>query len=294
MINQSTIKTIFESLPLDVWYEIFALLDIKDAIAVSKANPRTFGAYIKDQQVIRFKNTINSAPSSLRVLGGMAAGYSSFRSWLQRNLFKSCIVPPSKLFPPLSSIIASKDRGFESISVSSFLSDWDVILKAEDDSVCCISWTLLYRGSLFGFDVVDFYRACGGMESCVVVVRAEIGRIAAAYNEDGFYSDESYTPNRNGFIMSIKEDGSCGPRFDRNEDYHGIYNHPLTGPVFHIDLGISGNCHENEISISKLGRSYGGGDVNEYALFEQEYFRVRDYEVFKIEIEVDAKDITVK
>jgi hypothetical protein len=251
MLNQSTLKKVFLSLPLDVWYEVFVLLNIKDAIAVSKANPRFFGAYIEDQQVIRFKNTVNSAPSSLRVLGGMADGFSSFRDWLQRNLFKSCIVPPSKLFPPLSSIIASKDRGFESISVSSFLSDWDVILMAEDDSVCSISWTLLYRGSLFGFVAADFHHACDGMGRCVVVMRAENGRIAAAYNADGFYSDESYTPNRNGFIMSIKEDGSCGARFDRNASPDGIYNHSSFGPVFYDSLQINDECQYGEISYSR-------------------------------------------
>jgi hypothetical protein len=48
------------SLPFDLWYEVFGLLDIDEAIAVSKANPRLFGAFIVSKQGIRFRNAINS------------------------------------------------------------------------------------------------------------------------------------------------------------------------------------------------------------------------------------------
>jgi hypothetical protein len=52
------------------------------------------------------------------------------------------------------------------------------------------------------------------------------------------------------------------------------------------DLYISYNCHQNEYSLSRLGASYGRGpELNKYALFGQDYFRVFDYEVFKIVIE---------
>jgi hypothetical protein len=50
----------FSSLPFDLWYEVFGLLDIDEAIAVSKASPRLFGAFIKSKQGIRFRNAINS------------------------------------------------------------------------------------------------------------------------------------------------------------------------------------------------------------------------------------------
>jgi hypothetical protein len=65
MLNQSIIKTIFGSLPLDLWIEIFGMLTIKEAHAISLADPRTFGAFIEDQQVIRFKNVVNDSPLSL-------------------------------------------------------------------------------------------------------------------------------------------------------------------------------------------------------------------------------------
>jgi hypothetical protein len=48
------------SLPLDIWHKILVLLDIKEAIALSKAYPRFFGAFIESNQGIRFRNAINS------------------------------------------------------------------------------------------------------------------------------------------------------------------------------------------------------------------------------------------
>jgi hypothetical protein len=86
-------------------------------------------------------------------------------------------------------------------------------LKAEDGGVCSVSWTLVYRASLLGFGGRDFHQACDEEGSCVVVVRAENGRIAVVYNEDGFSRSHDNTPNSNGFIVSINEDGSCGTLF---------------------------------------------------------------------------------
>jgi hypothetical protein len=47
-------------LPFDLWYEVFGLLDIDEAISVSKASPRVFGAFILSKQGIRFRNAVNS------------------------------------------------------------------------------------------------------------------------------------------------------------------------------------------------------------------------------------------
>jgi hypothetical protein len=99
----------------------------------------------------------------------------------------------------------------------------------------------------------------------------------------------STSPNINGFIASIDEDGGCGEIFYRNDEEMGIMNHHLYGPVLGSgriggwDLEIYENCHLNDNSMCKLGTSYGtrgpgfeGGQVR---------FRVIDYEVFKIVIE---------
>jgi hypothetical protein len=285
MINQSYTKTVFKSLPLDLWFDILGMLNILDAISVSKADPRTFGAFIEDKQVIRFNNAFNTTPSPLfhRVLNESAVGYSSFSYWLERRLLKTCLVSPNKLFRDMSSSIVLKERDI--IATTSSLSDWDVSLNSRDGSSCVVSWKLLFKSTLFGFDADDFHQACDGMGKFVVVVRAENGRIAAAYNGDGFFSDIIVSSNLNGFIVSIEGDGSVGALFNRNSDV-GIVNHPYAGPIFNFGLSISSNCHENEISSSVLGIAYGERpEANETTLFGQEHFRMSDYEVFKIVIE---------
>jgi hypothetical protein len=66
----------------------------------------------------------------------------------------------------------------------------------------------------------------------------------------------------------------------------GVVNHPGLGPWFGLgsgDLFISNNCNRNEDSFSRLGWSFGEGPgLNPLALFDQDNFRVLDYEVFKI------------
>jgi hypothetical protein len=292
-------------LPLDLWYEVFGLLDIDEAIAVSKASPRLFGEFIKSKKGIRFRNAINSYMRSGAVdlpVGPLSSfvcsvsrnssfEFSGLLSWLGRRfhpVLSSSIVVNSQLFKDLSSTLALKDHGF--VSVSSSVTDWTVEMKAEDGSVSSVSWILLYRATLSGYQAADFHQACDVMGKCVVIVKAENGRIAAAYNEDCFTSVHYDSPNLNGFIVSVADDGGCGEIFHRNYDDVGVLNHPKYGPDFGnddwSDLYISNNCHQREYSHSRLGKAYGSGSgLNQNALFGQLRFRVVDYEVFKIVIE---------
>jgi hypothetical protein len=292
------------SLPFDLWYEVFGLLDIDEAIAVSQASPRLFGAFIKSKQGIRFRNAINSYMRSnaedlpvgplssfvCSVLRNSSLEFSALISWLAirfHPILSSSIVLNTKLFKDLSSTIALKDRGF--VSVSSSVNDWTVEMKAEDGSVSSVSWILLYRASLSGYRSVHFNQACDGMGKFIVIVNAENERIAAAYNEDGFTSANWNSHNLKGFIVSVDGDGGCGEIFHRNDQAMGVWNHSGVGPMFGAyrrNLRISNNCHQNEYSNSILGGSYGRGlGLNQNALFGQEFFRVVDYEVFKIVIE---------
>jgi hypothetical protein len=271
-------------LTTDIQHDIFLLLDIDEAIAVSKASPRLFGAFIESKQGIRFRNAINSYMRSNSVdlpVGPLSSfvcsvsrnsslEFSSLFSWLARRfrpVLSSSITVNGQLFKDLSSTITLKDRGF--VSMSSSVADWTVEMKAEDGSISSVSWILLYRASLSGYRAADFHRACDRMGKCVVVVKAENGRIAAAYNEDGF---TSVSPNLNGFIVSVGDEGGCREIFHRND-------HEVGGPWFGaIDLFISNNCHLSERSWSTLGESYGSGPG-------QERFRVVDYEVKREKID---------
>jgi hypothetical protein len=166
------------SLPLDLWYEVFGLLDINEAIAVSKASPRLFGAFIESKQGIRFRNALNSYMRSnaedlpvgrlssfvCSVSRNSSLEFSSLVSWLAirfHPFLSSSIVANTQLFKDLSSTIALKVRGF--VSVSLRLNDWTVEMLAEDGGVSFVSWILLYRASLSGYRAADFHQACDGM-----------------------------------------------------------------------------------------------------------------------------------
>jgi hypothetical protein len=157
-------------------------------------------------------------------------------------------------------------------------------VKAEDVSVSSVSWILLNRASLSEYEATDFHQSCDGMGKCVVVVKAENGRVAAAYNEDGFTSLLGHSPNLKGFIASVDDDGGRGEIFHRTDEEVGVLNHSDACPAFGNDLYITNNSLQIEDSWSILGGSYGLG-LNQHALFGQERFRVVDYEVFKIVIE---------
>jgi hypothetical protein len=135
----------------------------------------------------------------------------------------SSIVINFQLFKDLSSTIALKDRDF--VSVSSSVRNCTVEMNADDGSVSYVSWILLYRASLSGYyRAADFHQACNGMGNCVVVVKAENGKIAAAYNEDGFTSAHTRSLNHSGFIVSVADDGIRGEIFNRNDQAVEISN----------------------------------------------------------------------
>jgi hypothetical protein len=231
------------------------------------------------------------------ILRGSSLEFSALISWLALRfhpILSSSIVVNHQLFKDLSSTIALKDHGI--VSVSSSVNDWNVELKGVEGSFSSVSWIPLYRASLSDYRAADFHQACDGMGGCVVVLKAENGRIAAAYNQDGFTSVEwTCSPNLNGFIASVADDGGCEEIYQRNDNAMGVWNDPSWGPDFGSspfmsndppDLSISSDCHLGEFSYSTLGTSYGRGpELNKYALFGQERFRVVDYEVFKIVIE---------
>jgi hypothetical protein len=141
---------------------------------------------------------------------------------------------------------------------------------------------------LSGYRAFAFYHACDGIGKCVVLVKAENGRIEAGYNENSFSSVfRSRSPNLNGFIASVDGGGRCGEIFHRNQDADaGVDNYAYEGPVF----GTGGSEEDPDLLIKDrykvsccvLGGSYGGDSI---CVVRAKVFRAVDYEVFKIVIE---------
>jgi hypothetical protein len=152
-----------------------------------------------------------------------------------------------------------------------------------------VKLTLLYRTSERGFLAIEFRRHCHGKGSTITLVRAENGRMAAAYNGGSWGVSRSRNPR--GFLASIVEDpGAIGGYFlDKYaaNDHASVHPFGIGGPWFGHGLCISNKCNENEISYSYLGPRYGYGEegVDPTILFGEENFRVLEYEVFQVEIQ---------
>jgi hypothetical protein len=105
-----------------------------------------------------------NSPIFRDVLSASDVKNAVLRRWLKHKILKTCIVPAQTLFPNISSRI--------------------VVKAARDERSISVTWELVCRASLFGFGAREFHQACDG-KGKYVVVRAENGRIAVAYNEDG-------------------------------------------------------------------------------------------------------------
>jgi hypothetical protein len=179
---------------------------------------------------------------------------------------------------------------------------------------CRAIWKLLYRGSDNSFSAVNFHSQCDLKGATVTLVRAENGRIVAAYNGDSWDCSESkdylfflkvcsgFSGNKDGFISSIGYEeykkGGFNSDFQmttfnifRSVGEKGCDSHKAYGPTFGegADLEISDNCNSNTKSYTNLGRSYKSVDglpANELTLFGSKNFVVEEYEVYQIETEV--------
>jgi hypothetical protein len=228
-IPDDLLRTILEALPLE---------EIPSAFS---ASPRIANILKQSSMLAGWNSTAFS--SFYRVSRSADPEHSPFRLWFNQKLLDTCIVPSDKLFADISSRIARKDRDF--VTESTSLSGWDVTLRAKPSlfgflrkSNLGYKWELVYRATLLGFGESAFHQACNGKGNYVVVVKAMNGRIAVAYNEDGF-DHYSTAPNQNGFIVSINDDGSIGAQFDRSEsevgwDLDGIWDDVSDYEVFEI------------------------------------------------------------
>jgi hypothetical protein len=155
----------------------------------------------------------------------------------------SAITNSTSVFATLAEYVVESDRGliprFPFVYSSN---ENETTVEFDKGPVKEVKLNLLYRASEHGFLANEFYRLCDGKGPTITLVKAENGRIAAAYSgvDWGHYG---FTPDLRGFLASIVDEPGC---------------------------------HENERSCSYLGPRYGYGSegVDPYILFGSLSFRV--------------------
>jgi hypothetical protein len=163
--------------------------------------------------------------------------YSALLTWLAiryQPVFSSIIVVNKQLFSDLSSTIALKDRGF--VSVSSSLNDWTVEMKDEDgsvSSVSSVSWILLYRASLSGYEAAYFIMLAMEWKSVLLLLRLRMGELQLPSTRMALllfllFFKVLLLTSMDLLSLSTK----CGDIFHQNEQECGIWNTPSYGPDF--------------------------------------------------------------
>jgi hypothetical protein len=161
-----------------------------------------------------------------------------------------------------------------------------------------VKFKLCFRASEHDFLASEFHRLCDGKGPTITVFKDNTGKMAAAYNGVSWgLGDElsGSTPNPQGFLASIDEaheesGGYVLQKFVPGSRYTRTASYSRHGPSFRSDLHISDRCNENTDSVSFFDGTHYGGYVREGMagrehLFDTEYFRVSEYEVFQVERE---------
>ena len=155
---------------------------------------------------------------------------------------------------------------------------------------------LLYRGSRDGFSAAEFHKKCDNVANTLVLVKTEYGKTIAGFTEAAWNSVANnyvHGTNKKCFLLSLDMREKMVP----NEQSYLIYCHPNYGPTFgkySHDLFIADNCNNNRNSHANFPHCYNREGIEFKYKSEQStvqkfvgstsgcYFRVVDYEVFKV------------
>ena len=146
------------------------------------------------------------------------------------------------------------------------------------------NYELLIRGSRDGFDANDFHNKCDNKNFTVAFIETSDGKRFGGFTEETWDQSSHWKYGPKSFIFS----------FDNKEiyyvkkGYNSIYCYESGNPNI---LGFGGGhdfklwdkCNTNCYSYDNSGNSY-ETNGKEFALAGKEYFCVKDYEVFKINL----------
>lgn len=143
-------------------------------------------------------------------------------------------------------------------------------------------YELLFRANRDGFEAKKFHEMCDGKNYTVTFVITSFGRRFGGFTDQAWDQSGSYKSGSNGFIFSLDNKEIY---YNQNSSY-SIYCNSSYGPTFGNghDFYLSNNCNINSSSSNNTNNAYNSYGKN-YALAGTSGFYVKDYEVYKIEIE---------
>jgi hypothetical protein len=209
---------------------------------------------------------------SAEALGGILDNSNSFwalaeaimpriEEWLVQKPFQStfsAITNSTSVFKKLVEYVVESERGRHHNASFIYSSNDNVTtVEVEKGPVKDVKLTLLFRASEYGFRSSDFHRICDRKGPTITIVKAENGRMAAAYSGVDWGLWGALNPR--GFLASIVDDPAAIGGFSLHKyaanDRASVNSHPYLGPWFGDSLHIADRadrCHESEFSFSIL------------------------------------------
>ena len=143
-------------------------------------------------------------------------------------------------------------------------------------------YELLFRATRDGFQAKKFHEKCDGKSYTVTFVVTSIGRRFGGFTDQTWDQNSGYKGGSNGFIFSLDNKEVY---YNKNSSY-AIYCSSSYGPTFGsgYDFYLCDNCNTNKSSYNNSDSGY-EAHGKQYVMAGTNYFYVKDYEVYKIELE---------
>jgi hypothetical protein len=221
------------------------------------------------------------------------------KEWFVQTPFQytfSDITNSSSVFEKLAEYVVESKKGFRPEARSVYSSNENETtfqfeprlryrgIKVRSYAGIEVKMTLLFRASERGFLATEFHYFCDRKGPTITLVRANNGRMAAAYNgaswDQNGRNGHYWNLNPRGFLASIVKDpgpirGHSFQKYAANDGASCI-SYAGVGPYFGGGMIISNRCNESEHSYSYLGparaRGYGQEGVDRSSLFGEDNF----------------------
>ncbi len=139
-------------------------------------------------------------------------------------------------------------------------------------------YNLLYLASRDGYDTEYFHKRCDGKAFTVTLVITEENKIFGGFTELEWNKNDGSKYGNKGFIFSLNNN-----KIFYNKNKYNIFNGDRIGPSFNY----GGFDIYSKFGVDNTKNLKSNFDVSgiEYILAGKNYFSIKDYAVYQIELE---------
>jgi len=174
--------------------------------------------------------------------------------------------------------------------------DTEILSQLQQESLLALigfetnSFSLLWRGSLDGFETSKFHAACDGKANTLTVIKTTTDCIFGGYTSVPWSSDLSYKSDSTAFLFSLENPRNLPSKL-KSSNENAVFHSPSMGPTFGgrntfggHDLYVANLSNTNKNSFnSPYPYSYLNGQTDvQFFLGDSFTFQTVEVEVFQI------------